>query len=395
MIRLPTDLLQPDMILSKSVIDERGHVLLRQGVYLTDEYISTLKRRGFASVYINDGDTDDVIIEDIISDEVQRKAQANLARIFDFIEQVSADFSNNQSDEVIAALRDTGVADSLRGHSGFKELGGLVTSLLDEIFETEMLTSISQIRSYDDVIFSHSINVAVTALMIGKRLSINHQDLKRLGVGAMLHDIGKIFTSSATTGDQQTTSRSTIDQNRLREHPRLGYELLRARNPDAVMTNHVALQHHERQDGLGFPRGLRGTNTIKRPSYGHENILLISEIAAVADMYDILSVDRPGHTALTPKQVANTMRRLAGCFLNREIVEHFLSILPILPAGINIIVQTGRYEGYQGIVVQANNDQPEQPLIRLLYDRHDERITPIDLDLARDQSIKVEAILRQ
>lgn len=87
MIRLPTDLLQPDMILSKSVIDERGHLLLRQDVHLSDEYISTLKRRGFASVYINDGDTDDIDIEDIISDEVQRKAQANLAQIFDFIEQ--------------------------------------------------------------------------------------------------------------------------------------------------------------------------------------------------------------------------------------------------------------------------------------------------------------------
>ena len=81
MLRLPTDVLQPGMVLAKPITDERGSILLRHGITLTSDYIYNLKRRGFSSVYINDGDTDDIVIEDMLSDEVRRSAQATLARV--------------------------------------------------------------------------------------------------------------------------------------------------------------------------------------------------------------------------------------------------------------------------------------------------------------------------
>ena len=228
--------------------------------------------------------------------------------------------------------------------------------------------------------------------MIGKRLHLTREDLKRLGAGCILHDIGKIFVMPKTNkGAPLTTDQKKI----LREHPRLGYELLRTRNPNAVMTNHVALQHHERQDGRGYPRGLRGHNTINRPrSSNTKNILLIAEIAAVADAYDILSANRPGRQFLSPRQVADTMCRLSGTVLNREIVQLFLSMLPILPTGMNIVVSSGRYANYKGVVVKANREQEDQPLIRLLFNPQGDHIVPIDLDLAKESTITVEAVLR-
>jgi HD-GYP domain-containing protein (c-di-GMP phosphodiesterase class II) len=161
------------------------------------------------------------------------------------------------------------------------------------------------------------------------------------------------------------------------------------------MTNHVAFEHHERQDGLGYPRGLHGTNSIRRSRSDSQNILLISEIAAVADVYDMLSIRRPGYPGLTPKQIADTIRRLSGTFLNQELARIFLSIFPVLPVGINVVILTGRYANYKGAVVQTNSEQPDRPLIRLLFSPQGERIVPIELDLRQDESTTVEAVLAQ
>lgn len=392
MLALATNALQPGMVLAKTIFDEQGQVLLRQGAQLTHDYISNLKRRGFTKVYIDDGNTTDIVIEDLLPEEIRRNAQDALVRVFDFVRQISADISSDDTDKTIAAIKTTDVTNTLRNYEGFTQLEESVTSILDELNNEEMLTGISQIQGHDDAIFSHSVEVTVAALMIGKRLHLTREDLKRLGAGCILHDIGKIFVMPKTNkGAPLTTDQKKI----LREHPRLGYELLRTRNPNAVMTNHVALQHHERQDGRGYPRGLRGHNTINRPrSSNTKNILLIAEIAAVADAYDILSANRPGRQFLSPRQVADTMCRLSGTVLNREIVQLFLSMLPILPTGMNIVVSSGRYANYKGVVVKANREQEDQPLIRLLFNPQGDHIVPIDLDLAKESSITVEAVLR-
>jgi HD-GYP domain-containing protein (c-di-GMP phosphodiesterase class II) len=391
MLRLPIDILQPGMVLARPVLDERGNVLLRHDIPLTSEYIASLKRRGFSSVYISDGDTNDVVIEDVLSDEVRRNARATLAQVFDLARQVSSGLAHASSDEVVAGIQDAGVAGALRGDDSFKQLEQVVTSIVDELMGADMLTGIAQIRSHDDVTFGHSLDVAVTAIMIGKQLCLNRQDLKQLGAGCILHDIGKIFVDPRilTKGQPLTPA----EQARLKEHPRLGYELLRARNPDSVMTNHVALEHHERQDGKGYPRRLYGTNGVERLRFDRQNILLIAEIAAIADTYDMLSAERPEWPALAPQQIADTMRRLSGAFLNRQIVQHFLTLLPLLPVGIDVVVRTGQYARYKGIVAQANAKQPDRPLIRLLYNPQGDRIVPIDLDLAHAHAVSVEAML--
>lgn len=395
MLRLPIELLQPGMVLAKPVVDSRGSILLRQSVTLTDEYIGNIQKRGFSSVFVTDGDTEDVLVEDILSDEVRRGTQATLGRVFDFARKVSVELNNAHVDTIVAGLHDTGVINALRNYSGFDQLEDFATAILNDIQEVEFLTGSTQIRSQDDYIFSHSIDMTVAALMLGKRLNLKPLDLSRLGVGCLLHDIGKIFFDLNALNrhvDQQKTL-SAPALSRLREHTRLGYELLRARSPDAVITNHIALEHHERQDGRGFPRRLYGTNTVERARFDRQNILLIAEIAAIADAYDILSAEKPDSVALPPQYVANTLRRLSGIFLNRELVNIFLQMITVLPQGMNIIVRTGNYIGYKGVVIEANKKELERPVVRLLYNNQGDRIAPIEINLAQDKTITVEALL--
>ncbi len=397
MLRLPNDALKPGMMLAKPVIDPRGSVLLRQGIVLTPEYIEKIIQRGFASIFISDGDTDDVIVEDMLSNDTRRAVQSTLAQVYDFVRQTTAEFFNAPTETVVASLKDSNVVNTLHGYNGFEQLEARVTAILEDIAGVDMLAGIGQIRSHNDVILGHSIDTTVVALMIGKRLHLSPIDLRRLGIGCMLHDIGKIFVDSkvlSSAVDDAQTLTSAVHL-RMRDHPRFGYELLRSRNSDAVIANHVALEHHERQDGRGYPRRLYGTNTIERPRFDRQNIQLLAEITAIADVHDILSTERLGQPALTPTQVIKTIRQLSGTVLNAEIVNAFLKLVPILPTGISVVVRTGRYVGYHGVVVHANKKRPEYPLIRLLYNPNHDRIVPIEIDLARDKTTTVEAILHQ
>lgn len=395
MLRLPIELLQPGMVLAKPVVDSRGSILLRQNVTLTDEYIGNIQKRGFSSVFVTDGDTEDVLVEDILSDEVRRGTQATLSRVFDFARKVSAELNTTHVDNIVAGLHDTAVVNALRNYSGFEQLEELATAILNDIQNVEFLTVSTQMRSQDDYLFSHAIDTTVAALMLGKRLNLKPLDLNRLGAGCLLHDIGKIFfdLNALSRHIDQQKNLSPAALLRLREHTRLGYELLRARSPDAVITNHIALEHHERQDGRGFPRRLYGTNTVERPRFDRQNILLIAEIASIADAYDILSMEKPDSVALPPQYVANSLRRLSGIFLNRELVNIFLQMITVFPQGMNIIVRTGHYIGYKGVVIEANKKEFERPVVRLLYNNQGDRIAPIEINLAQDKTITVEALL--
>src|SRR5690606_17816472 len=152
-IRLPTDVLQPGMILGKAIVDEKGQILLRRGVPLTQDYIITLKRRRFSSVFIMDDETLDIDIEDIISDEVQRNAHRTLGRLFDFVCVISIEFDRANSDAVDASIQDSGIVRAVRGHEGFNHVEDSVTAIMGDLVAADTLTSIGQLRSHDAVTF--------------------------------------------------------------------------------------------------------------------------------------------------------------------------------------------------------------------------------------------------
>jgi hypothetical protein len=154
--------------------------------------------------------------------------------------------------------------------------------------------------------------------------------------------------------------------------------------PGRVIENSVALQHHERQDGSGYPRGLRGRNAAPtglalRGVPGE--ILPDAEIVAVADVYDALTSDRPWRPALLPDVIVRTMRGLAGGHLNGAVVRELLDLVPPYPLGATVIVARGRYLYHRGIVVQVHRGAFERPTVRLLQNERLEAIDPIDVDL--------------
>jgi HD-GYP domain-containing protein (c-di-GMP phosphodiesterase class II) len=388
MRRTPLSTVEAGTVLGRTLYNERGDVLLRKGAVLNERYLGLLSEKGFQSVHVQDEDTADIEIEDIVSEHVRANATKNIYRFLQVLQNASKDFQQIPPERLAAALGSRELRNNARGNA-YDAIYAIVESILDEVTDATTLTGLTAIKTHDNYTFVHSVDVTVTAIMLGKKLYFDRPALRQLALGCMLHDAGKTFISPELLNKPGRLTPEEFDL--IKKHPTLGYQLLRNIQKDEFLANHVAYQHHERQDGSGYPRGLLGTNRVHRDAMRGDHMLLIAEIAAVADVYDALSSDRPYRPGMTPEQIVETMRGMAGSHLNREIVGHFLSILPVFPVGLEVRITQGRLKGYRGVVARVNERAMDRPVVRVIYDERGRRIQGFDVDLTKETSAAVAA----
>jgi len=385
--RLLLDSVSDGSTLGRTLFNERGDVLLRRGALLNRRYIESLRDRGFRSLYIADGPDDDLAPDEIVSEHVRANATASVHRFLNVVatarldRRSGASAERTMSEEAARALI-TRVA-SLRS---------VVESVIDEVLQANNLPGLTELKTHDNYTFCHSIEVTITAIMIGRELHFDRAALRELAMGCILHDVGKMFIAPQILNRPGRLTKEEMEL--VKSHPGAGYRFLRGFQPDAYLINHVAYQHHERQDGTGYPRGLTGQNRIGREGRsGRGEMLLIAEIAAVADVYDALSSDRPHRPGMAPDQVVEMIRSMAGTHLNREVVNGFLSIVPAYPVGSAIHVTEGPFTGFCGVVVNLNTQRLDRPRIRLDRDRSGRRIDPFEIDLVWEPLTQIAIIL--
>jgi len=379
---------KPGMILGMPLRDENENILLNQGVKLTSRYIERLKELGFQSVYIGgDPDTDDIIVEDIISEKRRSLGRKILKKAYRLTEKAIKDFRYESIETIKKNIESPKFKKVFSQIPIFREVQSIIGEMVDEILSSETLTGLNSLKTHDNYTYNHSIDVAITSLLIGKRLRMDYKKLEDLAVGCMLHDIGKIFIDNKILN--KPGKLTAEEYNRIKEHPTLGYLLLREKGK--ILSNHVAYQHHERQDGTGYPRGLKGTNKIERDASDSE-ITIFGEIAAIADIHDAMISDRVYRKGLMPDEVVRILKNLSGIHLNREILEKFLEIVPVYPLTTRVLILNGRYKNYEAIVSKTNNKNLSRPVIRILYNDKKERIEPFELDLMIDLDIKIKSI---
>jgi HD-GYP domain-containing protein (c-di-GMP phosphodiesterase class II) len=378
-------------VLAKPILNDRGGMLLTAGTELTDRYVRHLLERGTGSVTIEDPDTDDIEIPDLISDALRATAVHTVYKVFEAVDSAASHLKGMAPAQIAAHLRSPAFQRRAARLIPLDAVLSVVDEIMSEVMDVDLLTGMAAIKSYDNYTFAHSVEMATAALVVGRKLRLDRGSLKRLARGCLMHDIGKIFISDAILNKQ---GRLTAEEQKVMQaHPTFGFELLQAIQPNDVLVNHVALQHHERQDGHGYPRGLSGNNRVSRPKFGNEGrILLIAEIASVADVYDALASDRPYRGALAPEVVVETLQAMAGTYLNSELLEVFLSAVPLFPVGMTVRVTGGRLAGASGVVAKVNRWALDRPVVRLTRDPADRPIK-VDLDLSASQDTAIESVL--
>lgn len=382
--------IQHGMVLGRSVYGYNNKLLLSAGFRLTNDFKFRLLERGYTHVYIMEKGTEDIIPEDIISDEVKFQARSQL------------ETSAGQVQEILKFrdLNKTKVYDLLKnGHLSHVNLTtdmiGIVSEIIEDVTRigTTMLTS-PLFKSKDAYSHDHAINTTTLAVLIGKKYGLNRTDLLNLAAGCFLHDFGKLVI-----GKMQAADSGDLAEELVREHPTFGYLLIRNTRDASPMICQIVNQHHERQDGSGHPIGLAGENlppisSIKRNTRG--TIYRLAEICNVADAYDKGVMNPNDAEPHSPLDAIRDLVLGAGTVYNRHIVNTLTEVVPVYPVGAWVKItkfMDNSIVGWQGVVAKICEENLNRPSIVLLYDRHRKRVKPRLIDTARYKSMELELML--
>ncbi|WP_338042483.1 HD-GYP domain-containing protein [Paenibacillus ginsengarvi] len=356
---VPIQLCRPGMRLARKVYNEEGFVLLAEHVELSQGMIQRLSQYGIPHLYIEDSRTNDVIVQDPISEETRRMA----------IGTIRSNFKRIMMD----TLPRRSVNQPFIGKAFKDALGLIIDDLSQNPTAMIMLTDISVTDHY---LYQHSLNVCIYATMLGLSEGYSHQDLAVLGLGALLHDIGK--TKIPLDILQKPGKLSGSEFEAMKRHTEFGYMLLKDEPNIPLLSAHCALQHHERIDGSGYPRGIRGGEI-------HE----FAKWIGLVDSYDAMTSNRVYRSAMLPHQAVEALYAGANTLYETSMVEHFRDKVAIYPLGTTVTLNTGE----SGVVVDINSQSPQRPIVRVLVDADGQPLhAPYEIDMSKHLSLVVVSV---
>ncbi len=186
---------------------------------------------------------------------------------------------------------------------------------LKDMYTSAVMALIAAVEARDPYTKGHAERTSRWAVKIGRELGFRGEELERFGFNVLLHDIGKIGLKENIIWNHPGNPLTPLQWEEVRLHPQVGAKILQeARFLDEAVE--LALHHHERFDGKGYPDGLKG-----------EEIPLKVRILSVADSYDAMIIDRPYRKALSPEEAIEELRVGRGNQFDPQVVDAFLRVL--------------------------------------------------------------------
>jgi HD-GYP domain-containing protein (c-di-GMP phosphodiesterase class II) len=189
------------------------------------------------------------------------------------------------------------------------------SALMDQaIKEPALLENLGAVMRQDYSIYAHSVNVSMLAMSFGHFLGLDAKKIRTLGMGGLFHDVG--MSSLPASILKKTEKLSEPDWQKIRTHPRKGYQMLLnvgAVTYDALM---IVLNHHENIDGTGYPSGLKG-----------EKITQLTRIVKIVDAYDAITSARPYHPPRPAFAAANDLMESRSDQFDKDLVPYFIRFL--------------------------------------------------------------------
>lgn len=213
------------------------------------------------------------------------------------------------------------------------------------------------VHNHDEITYYHSVNVCLLSMALGRFIGLSTDQTRLLGLSALLHDVGRVVVDEAAL--QRDGRLSNEDWAQVRLHPQEGaLAIMAASGPGQELAAAVALEHHVRMDGGGYP-SLEG----RRPA-------LFSRLVAIIDAYDAITSHRPYRPARTPNEALRVLLEGAGTIHDPDLLRLFIEMmghyppgsLLRLPGGEVAMVVPGEDEAVAAVVVrEADGGSPAQP----------------------------------
>ncbi|MDD3438489.1 MAG: HD-GYP domain-containing protein [Clostridiaceae bacterium] len=352
MRKLPVDKVKEGMVLARTLYSNDGNILLNAGIILKNSYIVKFRDLCIWEVYIDDEISRDIVLKDVISEETRFEARINIKNAMD----------------------------SLRyGYSlEVKPIRNSVCKMIDELMdEKDAMVNMQDLKSNDMYTFSHSVNVCVLSLITGISMKYDEEKLRELGMGAMLHDIGKTRIPHEILNKPESLTKEEFKL--VKKHTSYGYELLKRSDVLSTYASYIALTHHERHDGEGYPLGLRG-----------EEIHEFARIVSVADVFDAITSDRVYKKRINVNEAVEYLIGMGDHQFDYNIVRSFIEHITIYPPGTCVLLNSGE----KAIVVDVNKKYPNRPIVRILADGEGQIPTvPVEIDLTKNNVLLISEII--
>jgi putative nucleotidyltransferase with HDIG domain len=233
----------------------------------------------------------------------------------------------------------------------------------------DALISLCQIKGYDEYTYTHSVNVSVLTTSMAYSLGYNRDRLLEIGVGGVLHDIGKMRVPESILN--KPGKYTEWEFNMMKKHPEYGIDIVKDKKNISEFSKTLIIQHHERYNGKGYPHHLKAGEIAE-----------IGLIGAVADVYDALTSNRVYRAAWTPQKALAVIFQGCDEDYSRNIVERFTKQMGIYPVGSFVRLLSGE----MGVVVRVDKGQLLAPTVLVLFDKAGKRgARPVEYDLSKKQ----------
>lgn len=353
---VPTNCLREGMELAKTLYGKNSELLLTGGIILNQSYIDSIRRLKYSGVYINDDISKDIEVVNVISDNLRIETMNGIKRIF-----VKAENGSRQVKE--------------------SELRQQVGDIVDELLRNKgIMVNMIDLRCFDNYTYSHSVNVAVLSIIIGIALGLKKDALVQLGLGSLMHDIGKVFIDKNILNKPGKLTDGEFKE--IKEHSERGYQYVKDKFNLPTLSSLAIEDHHEKYDGSGYPNG----------KY-KEEISLFGRIISVSDVYDALTSERPYRKAMNPSESMEYIMGGAGTLFDPKIVNVFIHKIAPYPVGTMVQLSNN----WIGIVIENHESVCLRPTVRVIQ-QNGIQIEPFEISLQNDPnylSVTIKNIIYQ
>ncbi|MDD7795141.1 HD-GYP domain-containing protein [Clostridium sp. 'White wine YQ'] len=366
---VPIECIKEGSFLARTIFDENGRTLLKEGIKLNTALIKRIKSINIFSLYIID-EYSYSDIEDVIKPELRQKSIKIVKDTFSNIERIA-----NYIFDSSTSSKDKNLLIKER-ECYLKNICDVALELIENISANKnILVNLVDIKSMDNYTYQHCVNVAVLSLVMGVALKLPRSDLQDLCIGALIHDIGKVcIPKEIILKDAELTEQ---EFNIIKTHPQKGYDYIGSTTELSSVAKMIILQHHEKEDGTGYPFGLTGNEV---------NPLV--KIVAIADVYDALTSDRPYKKAATPNEALEYIMANVGTHFDINYVDLFTKIIVPFPTGTVVKLSNGEI----GVVEETPPNYPLRPSIKILKSPLNENRVGSIINLLKDLSLVISGI---
>ena len=349
---IPTGHLKAGQKLAYDLVLPGNRIMLRRGKALTVSLINRIDILGFQGAYIDDRISAGIDIPCVITPQLKMSAKDDLTALMNSVERKTV----SEIPKKMFTLKKQ------------------IMSIVDNIMHNDnVMINMMDIRTHDDYTYSHSLNVGVLSAVIGTVLRLSKQDLFELTMGAVLHDIGKLFVDKQILNKPSSLTSEEFEH--IKKHSELGFNFLLNDEHITEASKIAILQHHEAFDGTGYPKGIIG-----------REIDFYARIICVADSYDALTSDRPYRKAMLPSDAIEYIMSEYGTKFDPEIVDATIKKIAPYPIGTCIRLSNGLdaivLENFEYAILRPKirilNEEPER-IIDLANDRDSFKVTITDI----------------